>query len=175
MLQSHDDHSISNGREYGTLQPTSDLYYLLREVNLPCAVTILRERDHDVFSLLQTDADKAKRLAEAVYLSRQEVSLVAALSLANDNEHVDTGGRASEALNSHECWRVFCDVMASDGQLQFSVPDAVITALNRELATAPCGCTPPPWSLRASPINSSARSTPSNSPDASSSSLCIAR
>ena len=42
------------------------------------------------------------------------------------------GGRASEALNSHECWRVFCDVMASDGQLQFSVPDAVITALNRE-------------------------------------------
>ena len=63
---------------------------------------------------------------------RVEVSLVAALSLANDNEHVDTGGRASEALNSHECWRVFCDVMASDGQLQFSVPDAVITALNRE-------------------------------------------
>ena len=40
--------------------------------------------------------------------------------------------RASEALNSHECWRVFCDVMVSDGQLQFSVPDAVITALNRE-------------------------------------------
>ena len=81
----------------------SDMYYLLREVHLPCAVTILSERDHDVFSLLQTDADKAKRLAEAVYLSRQEVSLVAALSLANDNEHVDTGGRASEALNSHEC------------------------------------------------------------------------
>ena len=23
MLQSHDDHSISNGREYGTLQPTT--------------------------------------------------------------------------------------------------------------------------------------------------------
>ena len=63
---------------------------------------------------------------------RVEVSLVAALSLANDNEHVDTGGRASEALNSHECWWVFCDVMASDGQLQFSVPDAVIIALNRE-------------------------------------------
>ena len=80
----------------------------------------------------ETDADKVKRLAEAVYLSRQEVSLVAALSLANDNEHVDTGGRASEALNSHECWRVFGDVIASDGQLQFSVPDAVIIALNRE-------------------------------------------
>ena len=113
----------------------ADLYYLLRELHVPRACECIRDLD-----ALIKHGPSARRLAQAVYLSRREVSLVAALSLSNETEHVDTGGRASESLNAHECWRVFCDVMGIDGRSlrscgSFSAPDGVVHVLNQEHRT----------------------------------------
>ena len=110
----------------------ADLYYLLRELHVPRAYECICDLD-----VLKKHGPSARRLAQAVYLSRREVSLVAALSLSNETEHVDTGGRASESLNAHECWRVFCDVMGIDGRSlrscgAFCAPDGVVDVLNRE-------------------------------------------
>jgi hypothetical protein len=114
---------------------SADLYYMLRDLYIPRAYDCICDLD-----ALIKHGPNARRLAQAVYLSRREVSLVAALSLSNESEHVDTGGRASESLNAHECWRVFCDIMGVDSRsLQsccaFCAPDGVVDVLNREHRT----------------------------------------